>query len=122
MFYIENDQIYLTRGDDAVLEVAIQTGEGERYVLQDGDRLTLSVRRQPVETSPVLLEVSSVTGRLLLSHADTEKLGAGRYSADVQLTTAAGERHTVWPLLSGRKRSQAGNYENFIIMPEVTVL
>lgn len=122
MFYIENDQIYLTRGDDAVLEVAILTGDDEVYQLQEGDMLTLSVRRQPSPASPVLLQVSSVTGRLILSHADTEKLGAGRYSADVQLTTASAERYTVWPLLSGRKRSQASNYENFIIMPEVTAL
>ena len=35
MFYIENDVINLTRGDDAVLTVPLTTEEGEAYTLTE---------------------------------------------------------------------------------------
>ena len=45
----------------------------------------------------------------------------GRYSADVQLTTAEGRRYTIWPTIAGSGRYVAKSFKNFIIMPEVTL-
>ena len=122
-FYIENDVIYLTKGDDAVLEVSsIATEGGEEYALQETDVLTLTVRALPSAQSPALIQIDALPGstRIVFSHADTAELDVGRYSADVQLTTADGKRYTVWPTITGSGRYVIKNLKNFVIMPEVT--
>lgn len=122
-FYIESDVIYLTKGDDAVLEVSsVATEGGAEYELQDTDVLTLTVRALPSAQSPALLQVDALPGsnRIVFSHADTAELDVGRYSADVQLTTAEGKRYTVWPTITGSGRYVVKNLNNFVIMPEVT--
>ena len=123
-FYIENDVIYLTKGDDAVLEVSsIATEGGDEYALQETDVLTLTVRALPSAQSPALLQIDALPGsrRIVFSHADTAELDVGRYSADVQLTTADGKRYTVWPTITGSGRYVVKNLNNFVIMPEVTI-
>ena len=122
-FYIESDVIYLTKGDDAVLEVSSITAEnGEEYELQDTDVLTLTVRSQPTALMPVLIQIDALPGsrRIVFRHEDTAELNVGRYSADVQLTTADGKRYTVWPAITGSGRYVVKNLNNFVIMPEVT--
>ena len=44
MFYVEEDRIYLTRGDDAALNVALRDASGSSYSRQAGDQLVLTVR------------------------------------------------------------------------------
>lgn len=122
-FYIESDVIYLTKGDDAVLEVSsITTDGGAAYTLQDGDVLTLTVRALPSTDSPALIQIDALPGsnRIVFRHEDTAELDVGRYSADVQLTTADGKRYTVWPTITGSSRYVVKNLNNFVIMPEVT--
>ena len=122
-FYIESDVIYITKGDDAVLEItSIATEGGTEYELQGTDVLTLTVRALPSAQSPALLQVDALPGsrRIVFSHADTAELDVGRYSADVQLTTAEGKRYTVWPTITGSGRYVVKNLNNFVIMPEVT--
>ena len=122
-FYIESDVIYLTKGDDAVLEVSsIATEGGEEYALQETDVLTLTVRALPSAQSPALLQIDALPGsrRIVFGHDDTAELDVGRYSADVQLTTAEGKRYTVWPTITGSGRYVVKNLNNFVIMPEVT--
>ena len=122
-FYIESDVIYLTKGDDAVLEISsIATGGGEEYALQESDVLTLTVRAVPSAQSPALIQIDALPGsnRIVFNHDDTAELDVGRYSADVQLTTADGKRYTVWPTITGSSRYVVKNLNNFVIMPEVT--
>ena len=122
-FYIENEAIYLTKGDDAVLEgSSIATESGEEYVLQDTDVLTLTVRALPSADIPALIQIDALPGsnRIVFNHDDTAELDVGRYSADVQLTTADGKRYTVWPTITGSGRYVIKNLKNFVIMPEVT--
>ena len=122
-FYIESDVIYLTKGDDAVLEVSsIATEGGEEYALQETDVLTLTVRALPSADSPEMIQIDALPGsnRIVFNHDDTAELDVGRYSADVQLTTAEGKRYTVWPTITGSGRYVVKNLNNFVIMPEVT--
>ena len=122
-FYVENDVIYITKGDDAVLEItSIATEGGEEYALQDTDVLTLTVRALPSAQIPALIQIDALPGsrRIVFSHDDTAELDVGRYSADVQLTTAEGKRYTVWPTITGSGRYVVKNLNNFVIMPEVT--
>ena len=122
-FYIESDVIYLTKGDDAVLEVSsIATEGGAEYELQPEDELTLTVRALPSAQSPALIQFDALPGsnRIVFNHDDTAELDVGRYSADVQLTTADGKRYTVWPTITGSGRYVVKDLNNFVIMPEVT--
>lgn len=122
-FYIESDVIYLTKGDDAVLEVSsIATEGGAEYELQPEDELTLTVRALPSAQSPALIQIDALPGsnRIVFNHVDTAELDVGRYSADVQLTTAEGKRYTIWPTITGSGRYVVKNLNNFVIMPEVT--
>ena len=124
-FYVESGAIYITKGDDAVLEIASITAEdGSAYELQAGDVLTLTVRAAPTSLMPVLIQIDSLPGsnRIVIRHEDTVELDVGRYSADVQLTTAEGLRNTIWPQIRGSMRFSVRNYNNFVIMPEVTTV
>ena len=122
---MESGAIYITKGDDAVLEIASITAEdGSEYELQAEDVLTLTVREAPTSLMPVLIQIDSLPGsnRIVIRHEDTVELDVGRYSADVQLTTADGLRNTIWPQISGSMRFSVRNYNNFVIMPEVTTV
>ena len=84
--------------------------------------LTLTVRAVPSAESAVLMDIDSLPGsrRIVFRHEDTAELAVGRYSADVQLTTADGKRFTVWPTIAGSGRYVVKSFNNFVIMPEVT--
>lgn len=122
MMIIENGNIYITRGDDAVVTVGIEMG-GEAYAIQGGDVLTLTVRELPEASSNVLLQASSLPGsaEIPLPHIYTEAVPAGQYSADIQLNTQDGQIITIWPEMDPDKRHRVRNIKNFVVMPEVTV-
>ncbi len=119
MFKVEDSVVYITRGDDAELEVSITDGAGAAYTMQDGDTLTLTVRELPSFDSAVVFSVSSADNRIILSHADTANAEVGRYSADIELVSD-GKRRTVWPELESSDRYKVKNFKNFVIMPEVS--
>lgn len=121
MLMIEENVVYLTKGDDAVLEISLGT-DGEDYEMTESDVLTLTVREKPSTDYEALLTIDSNPGsnRLVILAKDTENVAVGRYSADVQLTTNDGKIITVWPQLEGSSRYKVKNIKNFIIMPEVT--
>lgn len=122
MFYVEDQAIYLTRGDSAEVSIDLTTEGGEAYDMGASDTLTLTVRKEPSATSTVIF-AKSVTGSgvITIIPEDTQDAEIGQYSADIQLTTADGEVHTVYPRLEGKSRYRERNFKNFIIMPEVTI-
>lgn len=118
MFFVEDDKIYLTRGDDAALNVTLKDSSGAAYTMASGDTLTLTVRKTPGDDEAVF-SVSSGSTRLLIGHEDTADAQTGEYSADIQLMSG-GQRMTIWPELEGRNRKSDANFKNFVLMPEVT--
>lgn len=44
MFFIDGDNIYITKGDDAVLDVTLYKDD-EEYIMQEGDKLYFSMKR-----------------------------------------------------------------------------
>lgn len=122
MLFIEENVIYLTRGDDGVLPVELSTGSGE-YTMGEADVLTLTVREIPDSDSPVLICIHSNPGsnRLVFNSADSANVMPGEYSADIQITDGSGRDYTVWPELEGKLRYSGKNFKNFVVMPEVTV-
>ena len=122
MFKVEDGVIYLTRGDYAELEIAITDSGGNAYEMAEGDTLTFSVREMPSDDSALQFSVTSPTNRIIINNADTAGMEPGNYSADVQLTDAAGRRRTVWGYMPEQvnRRSRTTNWKNFVLMPEVT--
>lgn len=94
MFRIENDQIYLTRGDSAGFDVSIYNGTTP-YTLQEGDILTFTVRQNLY--SAKVIEKTGTTIHFDLEPADTKDLQFGDYLYDIQLTFANGEINTIIP-------------------------
>ena len=122
MLLIENGIIYLTKGDDAVIAVSIENSDGSEYEMQEGDTLTLTVKKSPTDSSVVQLFAQSNDKNIALRHSETSKIKPGRYSCDIQLTTNDGYRFTIYPVLPLAKRPIMLNYDNFIVMPEVTTI
>lgn len=122
MLIIEEQDVYLTRGDDVNLEFILTRADGVDYVMDSGDRLIFSIRELPSVESEVLATIPGAYGSnvIVIRHEDTSELNVGRYSADCQLVTANGNIFTVWPELDGRTRYKERNFKNFILMPEVT--
>lgn len=124
MLYIEDDIISITKGDDAVLEIDIITSTDTAFEMDSTDTLTLTVRERPCCGCPVLLTSTSAPGsnRIVLSGDATAEICPGRYSYDVQLNRANGERYTVLPCnLDPMLQGRAANWKNFVVMGEVTI-
>lgn len=125
MIYISQDSngdvINLTRGDDAVIEIALTTDDDEEYEMDSNDYLIFAVREVPSPDSPVLLSIESEHGvnRIVFTHDDTKDMNIGFYSAEVQLMSSDGMIYTVWPKLVGNMRTSKSNRKNFVLMTEV---
>lgn len=121
MIYVENDVIHLTRGDDAELKVSLETYDGDGYVMEDDEYLVFGLREKPTAASELLLEIIGEPGDYYIpfTHDDTAGLSIGFYSAEIQLMQSSGQRLTIWPKLSGSKRTSSDNRRNFCLMTEV---
>ena len=124
MLYIDGDVISITKGDDAALEITINKSDGTTFEMDATDTLTLTVREKPCAGYPVLLTSTSAPGshRIILTGDATAEVCPGRYSYDVQLNRADGGRFTILPDdLEPELRGRVVNWQNFIIMGEVTI-
>lgn len=123
---IINNKIYMYRGDDEALIVSIAADDGSPVEMGEEETLTLTVRQLPTHDSPVQLQCTSEPGsnRIAIPHEKTKDVEPGTYSADIQLMTAAGKRHTVWPAIDRDNLLNASkmitNRANFVLYPEVT--
>ena len=130
-FIVSKDGVItMNKGDDAFFDVEIYMSMSDAdgkvtekpYEMQDGDTLTLTVRRRPDEDCPVEFSVTSNTNRLEIVPEDTREMKIGKYSADIQLNYG-GKKCTVFPLLHNLSKEQLSlskNWENFILVGEVT--
>ena len=117
MLTINDGTICLNRGDDVSFQVTLTDEDGNEYRMESGDTLSLTVRPQPGEDSPVALFTQSITDTIVLTKADTKDLEVGRYSAAIRLRRSDGRSMIVYPVLKTHGRLKAWN--NFIIDPEV---
>lgn len=113
------DTIVVFRGDAKTIRVEeILDDYGNKYEMQEGDILTLTVRELPVETSPILLQAVSANTIIFLSGEATGAVPAGKYSCDIQLTLANGDPITVFP--EQPEEGKVKNWKNFVVDGEVT--
>ena len=102
MIFINGNNISLTRGDSAWLDVPIKdVVSGGMYTVKDDDELTLTVRvnvkRTADDTNCLFAKTIKGESTFHISPADTAELGYGEYHYDVELKTADGDRYTVVP-------------------------
>lgn len=84
MLKIEENNIYLTRGDTAILRVIITDATGEPYTMLPEDRLIFTVRKLADIGSPLIDK--TVAGNVItISTDDTKDLTFGKYKFDIYL-------------------------------------
>ena len=88
-------EIGLTRGDTARLTVTITNEAQEAYSIQEGDTLTLSVKKAVTDKEYALQKTITGSNTFYLEPQDTAGLDFGKYKYDVQLTTVYGDVYTV---------------------------
>ena len=91
--------ITITRGDDAVISIDITDIMGNEYVAQEGDVVTLYVKKPSetsLETQVALFEKTFDENYFIsIDSADTKDLEAGTYKYGVKLTKANGKTATI---------------------------
>lgn len=106
MLYINGNDIKLTRGDTALIDLVIYTAPPEDvnkkvYELQDGDSVYFAVRKYPKtgRYRDYLIEKEFKDLSITLESEDTQYLKYGQYFYDCTLYFANGEVNTI---LNGR--------------------
>lgn len=83
-----SNNILITRGDTAVIDISIKDENGEEYTLQEGDQIIFSVKR--IATQPdVIIEKVLTSKQLILDSADTDALTFGTYKYDMVLISGS---------------------------------
>ena len=90
MFRIEDETLYLTRGDTGYLNV-----EFEGYEPTDGDTMTLTVRKQVSDEEPMLTITVPIDQGIVIQPQDTKDWEYGKYIYDIQIDTTANEVFTI---------------------------
>lgn len=93
MFEIKNKVIKMTKGDSASLRIDLKKADGSSYVMQEGDKLTMTVRK--VIGSSVLMQIVSEDNVIYISPSDSKKLPVGSCVYDIELKTASHDVFTV---------------------------
>ena len=96
MLVIKSNRIYLTKGDTATLQIALETQDKKVVKLEPEDILTLTVKKLASDTNPLIQLTADSTGQFAIGPEDTSGLNAGVYLYDVQLNRQ-GNIYTVIP-------------------------
>ena len=100
-FRVENNTIYLTRGDTFIGVVAL-TQDDEPYVPAEGDAVHFYMRPAGLNSKgteykyPLCLtkEIPTDTMVLRIESADTKDLSFGKYVYDIEITFDSGDVYT----------------------------
>lgn len=97
MLQVKDNNIYLTRGDYAELELKLITPSGKGYILQEGETAVFSVRRKPLQDDlvPPLVKKEFSGNILTIETEDTKFFKYGKYLWDIQVANILGQINTV---------------------------
>lgn len=95
MFRVENNAIFLTRGDSATLELSVTKSDSTVYTIADGDSVTLSVKRSVKDSEALIVKKITQGNTITFNPVDTAGMDFGEYRYDVQLNTKTGKVYTV---------------------------
>ena len=80
-----NNDIHLTQGDSAILNVEITNDDGTPYNIKEGDTLTMTVKS--TNGTKIFSKTGQAYESIILEPKDTADVGVGRYKYDIQLNT-----------------------------------
>ena len=92
MYEVIDNDIYIIRGDTAVIPFSI-TRDGSTYDFSN-DLVQFTVKRNTV-TQDIVIQKTITGASLVISPEDTHELPYEDFTYDVQMITEAGEVHTV---------------------------
>ena len=97
MLEINKNNIKLTRGDSAVIDLVIYMPDGTIYELEEGDKVYFGVRLLPKKApgEQMLLEKEFESNEIKIESGDTAFLKYGRYFYDCSLIFADGDINTI---------------------------
>lgn len=88
MIVIDTDNnMLITRGDTATIDISIKDDNDQEYALQPGDKIIFSVKRLASQPD-VVIEKTLTAKQLILDSEDTDSLTFGTYKYDMVLITA----------------------------------
>lgn len=104
-FFVVKNRIHLTRGDSAEFDLTIRDRvTGSAFILNDGDRLTFTLKRFITDKEPVLTKslgqgIRQEQERYVLQFRpeDTQLLSCGRYVYEIKLMRKNGYTDTFIP-------------------------
>ena len=105
MFYLEGNEINITRGDTALIDFILDNHE-----FVDGDVVYFSVKRSPKDNNYIInKEITNFDGNKTIISLDSNdtRISKGRYWYDIQCNLADGRVDTII------------NKERFIILEDV---
>ena len=97
MFYLQDNHIYLTKGDTAYLTVSLTNADGTAYVPSEGDVIRFAAKTYfGAAECAIKKQFNMGTMQLTFLPADTKGLSAGKdYVYDIELTDAESRVTTV---------------------------
>ncbi len=93
MLQVDDENITLTRGDTAVLELNVTKDDGTPYDFSQ-DTVVLTIKTT-TNSKDILVQKTFSDGTIKIEHGDTKELKYGTYKYDVQITTGGGDVYTV---------------------------
>lgn len=94
MLKVEDNDIYLTRGDSAQFNIDIVDDNGDVYELEEGDKCEFTVKKR-TSSEEVLIKKEIIDSTFKINPEDTSHLNFGDYIYDVQVTLANGDIYTI---------------------------
>ena len=85
MLTIKGNDIHLTKGDSAYLNVEITNDDGTPYAIKEGDTLTMTVKA--TNGTKIFSKTVQAYESIIIEPQDTINVGVGRYKYDIQLNT-----------------------------------
>ena len=97
MLTIKGNDIHLTQGDSAILNVEITNDDGTPYAIKEGDSLTITVKA--TNGTKIFSKTVQAYESIIIEPKDTVDAGVGRYKYDIQLNTE-NQVYTIIPVSS----------------------
>lgn len=88
------NDIKIIHGDTSRFEVEVLDQTGDKYNLQEEDKLVFTVKKN-TSTDITVIQKQILGDTFTLTHEDTKSLDYGKYVYDIQLTQANGDVTTV---------------------------
>ena len=97
MLTIKGNDIHLTKGDSAYLNVEITNDDGTPYQIKAGDTITMTVKS--TNGTKIFSKTVQAYESIIIEPKDTIDAGVGRYKYDIQLDTE-NQVYTIIPVSS----------------------